>query len=167
MSGELQGQVLEIFLLVVILCCILTGANHGLLLSLYNVIKNLLVIAAAIGIAPVIAKRLPDTLTAREGIGYLIALFVAIIVFNIVGHLLQIIGDTPILGGLNKLGGAFFGVIMGFFVVWTILAILGALQEYEWVGEIVKAARDNDRVMWFQKCNPISNFLKSYDFPII
>lgn len=167
MSGELQGQVLEIFLLVVILCCILIGFNHGLLISLYNVVKNLLIIAATIGIAPVIAKRLPDTLTAREGIGYIIALFVAIIVFNIVGHLLQIIGDTPVLGGLNKLGGAFFGVITGIFVVWSILAILGALQEYEWVGEIVKAARGNDRVMWFQKCNPIPNFLKKFDFPMI
>lgn len=167
MSGELQGQVLEIFLFVVIFCCILIGASHGLLLSLYHVIKNLLVIAATIGIAPVIAKRLPDTMTAREGIAYIIALFVAIIVFNIVGHLLQIIGDTPILGGLNKLGGAFFGVIMGFFIVWSILAVLGALQEYEWAGEIVRAARGNDRVMWFQKCNPIPNFLKEFDFPMI
>lgn len=167
MSEELQRQVLEIFLLVVILCCIMIGANHGLLLSLYNVVKNLLIIAATIGIAPVIAKRLPDTLTAREGVGYIIALFVAIIVFNIVGRLLQIIGDTPVLGGLNKLGGAFFGIITGFFVVWIILAVLGALQEYEWVGEIVKAARGSDRVMWFQNCNPIPNFLKRFDFPMI
>lgn len=167
MSEELQRQVLEIFLLVVILCCIMIGANHGLILSLYNVVKNLLIIAATIGIAPVIAKRLPDTLTAREGVGYIIALFVAIIVFNIVGRLLQIIGDTPVLGGLNKLGGAFFGIITGFFVVWSILAVLGALQEYEWVGEIVKAARGSDRVMWFQNCNPIPNFLKRFDFPMI
>lgn len=75
MSGKLQGQVLEIFLLLVILCCILIGASRGLLLSLYHVVKNLLIIAATIGIAPVIAKRLPDTLTAREGIGYIIAFF--------------------------------------------------------------------------------------------
>ena len=75
MSGKLQGQVLEIFLLLVILCCILIGASRGLLLSLYHVVKNLLIIAATIGIAPVIVKRLPDTLTAREGIGYIIAFF--------------------------------------------------------------------------------------------
>lgn len=167
MSGELQGQVLEIFLGVVLICCILIGSNRGLLLSLYNVVKNLLIIAATIGIAPVIVKRLPDTLTAKEGIAYIIALFVAVIVFNIVAHLLQIIGDAPVLGGLNKLGGAFFGIITGFFVVWSILAILGVLQEYEWAGEIVRAARGNDRVMWFQKCNPISNFLKEFDFPMI
>ena len=139
MSGELQGQVLEIFLGVVLLCCILIGSNRGLLLSLYNVVKNLLIIA----------------------------LFVAVIVFNIVAHLLQIIGDTPVLGGLNKLGGAFFGVITGFFVVWSILAILGALQEYEWIGELVKAARGNDRVMWFQNCNPIPSVLKRFDFPVL
>ncbi len=167
MSGDMQGQVLEIFLFVVILCCILIGSNKGLLLSLYSVVKNLLIIAATIGIAPVIANRLPDTVTAKEGIGYILALFVAIIVFNIVGNLLQIIGEAPVLGGLNKLGGAFFGVITGFFVVWSILALLGALQEYEWIGEIVNAARENDRVMWFQNCNPIPNFLKRFDFPVI
>ncbi len=167
MSGELQGQVLEIFLGVVLICCILIGSNRGLLLSLYNVVKNLLIIAATIGIAPVIVKRLPDTLTAKEGIAYIIALFVAVIVFNIVAHLLQIIGDAPVLGGLNKLGGAFFGVITGVFVVWSILALLGALQEYEWMGELVKAARGNDRVMWFQNCNPIPSVLKRFDFPVL
>ncbi len=167
MSGELQGQVLEIFLGVVLICCILIGSNRGLLLSLYNVVKNLLIIAATIGIAPVIVKRLPDTLTAKEGIAYIIALFVAVIVFNIVAHLLQIIGDAPVLGGLNKLGGAFFGVITGIFVVWSILALLGALQEYEWMGELVKAARGNDRVMWFQNCNPIPSVLKRFDFPVL
>ncbi len=167
MSGELQVQVLEIFLGVVLICCILIGSNRGLLLSLYNVVKNLLIIAATIGIAPVIVKRLPDTLTAKEGIAYIIALFVAVIVFNIVAHLLQIIGDAPVLGGLNKLGGAFFGVITGVFVVWSILALLGALQEYEWMGELVKAARGNDRVMWFQNCNPIPSVLKRFDFPVL
>lgn len=105
MSGKLQGQILEILLVVVILCCILIGSNHGLLLSLYNVVKNLLIIAATIGIAPVIVNRLPDKMTAKEGIAYIIALFVAVIVFNIVARLLQIIGDTPVIGGLNKLGG--------------------------------------------------------------
>ena len=167
MSGELQGQVLEIFLGVVLICCIFIGSNRGLLLSLYNVVKNLLIIAATIGIAPVIVKRLPDTLTAKEGIAYIIALFVAVIVFNIVAHLLQIIGDAPVLGGLNKLGGAFFGLITGVFVVWSILALLGALQEYEWMGELVKAARGNDRVMWFQNCNPIPSVLKRFDFPVL
>ncbi len=167
MSGKLQGQILEILLVVVILCCILIGSNHGLLLSLYNVVKNLLIIAATIGIAPVIVNRLPDKMTAKEGIAYIIALFVAVIVFNIVARLLQIIGDTPVIGGLNKLGGAFFGVITGLFVVWSILAILGALQEYEWIGELVKAARGNERVMWFQNCNPIPSVLKRFDFPVL
>lgn len=167
MSGELQGQLLEILLIVIMFCCILIGSNHGLLLSLYNVVKNLLIVAATIGIAPVIANRLPDTMTAKEGIGYIIAFFISIIVFNIVARLLRIIGDTPVVGGLNKLGGAFFGIITGFFVVWSLLAILGALQGYDWIGGVVEAARGNEHVMWFQKCNPIPSVLKRFDFPVI
>lgn len=167
MSKELQGQILEIVLLVVVLCCILVGSNHGLILSLYNMVKNLLILATTMGVAPVIAKRLPETLTAREGIGYAIALVVSIILFNILARVLHIINDTPIIGGLNKLGGAAFGALTGFFAVWTILALLGVFQEFDGVKEVVQAARANQVAMWFQECNPLPMVLESLGFPVI
>lgn len=167
MLKGLDGQILEMLLLAVILCCILIGSNRGLIISLYSMVKYLIVIAAAVGIAPVIAKRLPDSLAARDGIGYVIALLIAMIVFNIVGRLIKVVNDIPIVSGINKLGGAFFGLICGFLVVWTVLTLLGVFQDYEWCRDIAGSARKNDVVMWFQNCNPIPLVLKRFGFAVL
>lgn len=167
MSSELIGQLLGITLLVVILCCAAIGSNRGLIYGLYSMIKNILVVIVAIGLAPVIARRLPETMTAREGIGYLIAFVASVFVFNIIGKLIRIFDDIPGVSGLNRLAGAVFGVIIGFFMVWSILAIIGSLQEYTWCKAIVEAARQNGFVMWFQSTSPLPAVLKMLDFPVI
>ncbi len=167
MSSELIGQLLGITLLVVILCCAAIGSNRGLIYGLYSMIKNILVVIVAIGLAPVIAKRLPETVTARDGIGYVIAFVASIIVFNILGRLIRVFNEIPGVSGLNRLAGAVFGVIIGFFMVWSILAILGSLQEYTWCKSIVEAARESSFVMWFQNTSPLPAVLKMLDFPVI
>lgn len=167
MSSELIGQLLGITLMVVILCCAAIGSNRGLVLELYCMIKNILVVVVAIGLAPVIARRLPDSVAAKEGVGYAIAFVASIIVFNILGKLIRLFDDIPGVSGLNRLAGAIFGAIVGFFMVWSILAIIGSLQEYTWCKSIVDAARENSFVMWFQSCSPLPPLLKMLDFPVI
>lgn len=163
----LEGEILEIFLIAVMICCILIGSNRGLIVSLYNMVKNIIITAATIGIAPVVAKRMPESLVAREGIGYVVALFICLIVFNIIGRVIKVVDDLPIVDSLNKMGGAIFGLILGFFVVWTVLAVLGVLQDYEWCQKIVESAKDNKVVMWLQNCNPIPLLLKRLGFQVI
>lgn len=162
-----EGKILEVLLLAIMLCCILIGSNRGLIFSLYSMVKYIIIVAASIGMAPVVVRKMPETLIAREGVGYVIALAIALIVFNILGKVLGIVSDIPVVSGINKLGGALFGIISGFFVVWSILAILGAFQDYEWCMGIVKSARENDVIMWFQNCNPILLIFKRFDFPIL
>lgn len=167
MLKGLEGEILEMVLLAIVLCCILIGSNRGLVVGLYGMIKNIIIIAAAIGAASVVAKRLPETLVAREGIAYAICFAVSIIVFNIVGRLIKVANDIPMVSGLNRLGGALFGLITGFFVVWSLLTLLGVFQEYDWCSSIVSSARKNNVVMWFQGCNPLPAILKMFDFPVI
>lgn len=167
MLEGMEGQILEMLLLAVVLCCILIGSNRGLILSLYDVVKNLLIVAATIGMASVFAKKLPETMVAREGVGYLIAFFVSIVVISLVGRIIKIVDEIPIANALNKLGGAAFGAVTGIFLVWSILAMLGAFQDYEWCRKTVESARENNVVMWFQNCNPIPNILKRFDFPVL
>lgn len=162
-----EGEILEVLLLAVMLCCILIGSNRGLMFSLYSMVKYIIIVAASIGMAPVIARKMPDTLVAGEGFGYIIALAISIIIFNIIGKLIRVVDSIPVVSGLNKLGGAVFGIISGFFVVWSVLAILGAFQDYEWCMGIVRSARGNDVVMWFQNCNPIPEIFKRFDFPVL
>lgn len=167
MSVELGGQVLQILLLAVILACALIGSNRGLMLGIYSMVKNILIIAVSIGLAPVIARRLPDTVVAKIGVAYVAAFVVCVIIFNLIARLIKVFDEIPALSGLNRLGGALLGVIVGFFMVWVILAVLGSLQEYSWCKPIVEAARQNRVVMWLQDCSPLPMVLKSLGFPII
>ncbi len=173
MKGEIdmlegmEGQILEMLLLAVVLCCILIGSNRGLILGLYDMVKNLIIIAATIGIASVVVRKLPETMVGREGVAYLIAFFVSIIIINLVGKVIKIVDEIPIANALNKLGGAIFGAVTGIFLAWSILAILGAFQDYEWCRKTVESARENNVVMWFQNCNPIPGILKNFDFPVL
>lgn len=162
-----EGQILEVLLLAIMLCCILIGSNRGLIFSLYSMVKYILIVAASIGIMPVVVRKMPETLVAREGVAYIVALAISMIIFNIIGKVLGVVSDMPLVSGINKLGGAVFGIISGFLVVWSVLAILGAFQDYEWCMGIVKSARENNVVMWFQRCNPIPLVLKRFDFPVL
>lgn len=162
-----EGQILEVLLLAIMLCCILIGSNRGLIFSLYSMVKYILIVAASIGIMPVVVRKMPETLVAREGVAYIVALAISMLIFNIIGKVLGVVSDMPLVSGINKLGGAVFGIISGFLVVWCVLAILGAFQDYEWCMGVVKSARENNVVMWFQRCNPIPLILKRFDFPVL
>ena len=81
--------------------------------------------------------------------------------------LIRIADDLPIVSTVNRLLGLIFGAVSGLFIVWTILAILGGVQEYSWAVQIVKAAKANSVVMWLQSYSPIMIILQMLDFPVI
>ena len=99
--------------------------------------------------------------------GYGIALVVWILVFGIIARLVRIADDLPIVSTLNRFLGLVFGAVSGLFIVWTILAILGGVQEYSWAAKIVEAARGNSVVMWLQSYSPIMIILQMMDFPVV
>ena len=65
---------LALILVAAVIGCVFIGAGRGLIYGIYSVIKNIVIIAAAIGIAPVIAKQLPSEVAVKEGIGYVLSL---------------------------------------------------------------------------------------------
>lgn len=167
MSVGMIGQILEWGLLAIILISALIGSNRGFLLSVFAMVKNLLTIIAAAASAPIVVSRLSKSWPVREAIGYGIALVIWMLVFGIIARLIRIADDLPIVSTVNRLLGFVFGVVSGLLVVWTILAILGGVQEYSWAVQIVKAARANSVVMWLQSYSPIMIILKMMDFPVI
>lgn len=167
MSVGMIGQILEWVLLVIILVSALIGSNRGFLLSVFAMVKNLLTIIAAAASAPMVVSRLPKAWPVKEAIGYGIALVVWILVFGIIARLIRIADDLPIVSTLNRLLGLVFGAVSGLFIVWTILAVLGGVQEYSWAAAIVEAARGNSVVMWLQSYSPIMMILQMMDFPVV
>lgn len=167
MSVGMIGQILEWVLLAVILVSALIGSNRGFLLSVFAMVKNLLTIIAAAASAPTVVSRLPKSWPVREAIGYGIALVIWMLVFGIIARLIRIADDLPIVSSLNRLLGLVFGAVSGLLIAWTILAILGGVQEYSWAVPIVKAARANSVVMWLQGYSPIMMLLQMMDFPVL
>lgn len=167
MTNALQGQMLALILVAAVVGCVFIGAGRGLIYGIYSVIKNIVIIAAAIGFAPVIAKQLPSEVAVKEGVGYVIAFVVSIIIFNIIGSFIKGVRDVPLVGSLDRFGGAVAGLIVGFFISWSILAVLGSLQEYEWCREILQSAREDKIVMWFQSCSPLPAVLESLGFSVL
>lgn len=167
MSGVLQGQILALILLAAVVGGMFIGIGRGLIFGIYSIVKNFLIIAVAIGTAPTIAKQIPDTVAAKEGVAYLITFILSLIVFNIIGSFIKSVHDVPLLGGMDRFGGGIAGMIVGFLVAWSILALLGCFQEYEWCKEIVESSEQNQIVMWFQRCSPLNMALDMLGFPII
>ncbi len=164
-SGGLQAQIFEMVLVLIVLGAILIGSNRGLMFGLYSMVKNLLVIAASVAIAIVLPKYLPENWPVKQGIALCIGFFISLVVFNIIGRLIRLVDDIEGLSTMNRLGGALMGAILGMFFVWSLLAILGAMQELEWCRNLVEAGRKNDVVMWFQKNSPLPYILDYLGFP--
>ena len=167
MLEGLEGHILGIVLAAILICSTVMGGKRGLLLGLYGIVKNIVILIIAIGLAPVIAERLPGTMAASKGIGYSIAFIVSVFVFHFIGRLLRVVDDVPVISGINRIGGAVLGLVLGFLIAWSVLAVLGCLQEYTWCQTIVKSARDNTFVMWLQDVSPLPEILKGFGFPVI
>ncbi len=167
-QGGIEVQVIEIILYAIMLCCIMIGVNRGLLLGIFGVIQKILMLAIMLGAAPVISNALPESIkVGRHGIGYGIALVASVIIVNLLSRMIKFANDAPVIGFANRFGGLVLGAITGFLIVWSVLGLLGSLQEYEVCKSLVEAARQNERIMWFQNLSPLPYILETMDFPIL
>ncbi len=167
-KGGVEGQVIEIILYAIMICCMLIGINRGLFLGVFGMLQKILILAITLGAAPVIADALPESVkVARQGVGYAIALVAAMVVVGVLRRLIKLANDAPVIGFANRFGGLMLGAVTGFLIVWALLGLLGAFQEYELCSGLVQAARQNARVMWFQKLSPLPYILEAMEFPIV
>ena len=117
MLEGLEGQILGIVLAAILICSTVMGGKRGLLLGLYGIVKNIVILIIAIGLAPVIAERLPGTMAASKGIGYSIAFIVSVFVFHFIGRLLRVVaGDQwnkPVWGSCTWFGARIFDSVVG------------------------------------------------------
>lgn len=120
--------IVDIVILVVLLFFMIFGVRRGLIRQVLQVLG---IIAAFVG-AFFLAHHLATVLQGRFDLGYQIslvisavALFVGIIVlFHLLGLTLQKVAQITLLGPLDRIGGAVFGLLKGTLVVSLLLVIL-------------------------------------------
>lgn len=132
----MQPFILELIALAIIVVGIVAGAARGLLLTLYSLVKIILMIALAVVIYPVAKVVIPGNLGWEAGAAALIALLIAVVTLGLVARLLRLVDKIPVIHGLNKLGGAVLGGVLGALVVLVALIVICISRQAEWCREI-------------------------------
>lgn len=132
----MQPFILELIALAIIVLGIVAGAARGLLLTLYSLVKIILMIALAVVIYPVAKVVIPSNSGWEAGAAALIALLIAVVALGLVARLLRLVDKIPVIHGLNKLGGAVLGGVLGAVVVIVALIVICMSRQAEWCQEI-------------------------------
>lgn len=132
----MQPFIMELIALAIIVLGIVAGAARGLLLTLYSLVKIILMIALAVVIYPVAKVVIPINSGWEAGAAALIALLIAVVALGLVARLLRLVDKIPVIHGLNKLGGAVLGGVLGAVVVIVALIVICMSRQAEWCQEI-------------------------------
>lgn len=139
----MQPYIVELTALAVVLAGVIAGAVRGLLLTLYSLVKMVLMIAFAFAVYPVIAKMLPDDIGWGTGAAVLIAMAAAAVILGLIARVLRLVDKIPVLHGLNKIGGALLGGVLGILVVCVALFIISMSRQAEWCREIYPCVKQS------------------------
>ena len=86
-----------------------------------------------------ISVRLSDTII--RAITYILLIIVLAILVRIIVKLLKFLDHLPVIGGINRFFGLFFGLAEGLLILWIICLILMALSGTEFGSGIIETIR--------------------------
>ena len=163
----MEARIAELIALSIIVICGLQGAYQGLVLKVYSLVRIVLLLVITLILCPLLLPVFPSGLLAREGIAFLTALIITAIALHILAKVLKIIDHIPVVNTVNKFGGAVLGLIIALLLVWTILFVIGAMQELEWCRRASSYISQSSVLMQFQAFNPLAKILENFEFPVI
>lgn len=147
----MRPYVLDLIALAIIIFGIVAGAARGFLLTLYSLVKIVLMIGLAVVLYPVIKVMVPGHLAWQAGAAALAALIVAIVALGMVARILHLVDKVPIIHGINRLAGAVLGGVLGSIVVLAALFVIYLSQSAEWCRDIYACVAQSNFLMPFFK----------------
>lgn len=114
--------------LFIILAATAYGAHQGLLLKLYSLVRIILFVAGTILLGPAVRELFPRSMEIREAAAYIVTMIGLLIALGVIGNALHIVDHIPVIGKLNKLGGALLGLVSGVLAVGIGLWMLELLK---------------------------------------
>ncbi len=88
-------------------------------------------------------------------LSFLLTFFGLWILFLIIGKAVGEVLNIPILRGLNRFGGALFGICKGFLMVLVFFLIITMFGNSEWAKQVVLLIEDSPLMFWIYKNNPL------------
>tara|TARA_Y100000588_G_scaffold372985_1_gene446250 strand:+ start:975 stop:1460 length:486 start_codon:yes stop_codon:yes gene_type:complete len=111
----MSGNSIDIVISIILIYGVIRGFYRGLFLEISALIGLLLGLYCAINFNSIIGKYLKEFISLDENyiiiISFLITLIIVVIFLNLIAKSLTKLADAMALGLVNKIAGAFFGLI--------------------------------------------------------
>ena len=111
----MSGNSIDIVISIILIYGVIRGFYRGLFLEISALIGLLLGLYCAINFNSIIGKYLKEFISLDENyiiiISFLITLIIVVIFLNLIAKSLTKLADVMALGLVNKIAGAFFGLI--------------------------------------------------------
>ena len=123
----MSGNSIDIVISIILIYGVIRGFYRGLFLEISALIGLLLGLYCAINFNSIIGKYLKEFISLDENyiiiISFLITLIIVVIFLNLIAKSLTKLADAMALGLVNKIAGAFFGLIK-FSIIFIVFVLL-------------------------------------------
>lgn len=97
-----------------------------------------------------------------DAVGFIIILLVTVMVFTLLGLIMNSIAKLPVLNELNRGGGVLVGGVIGLATVYFIMAMLTFLYPVPFVQDVVSNVESSRVAIYFYKYNILTFLIKSF-----
>jgi membrane protein required for colicin V production len=109
-------MIIDLLLLVLLIIAVVKGVQRGLIVALFSLLAWVVGLAAALKLSTVVAGYLKDSVSVSAKwlpiLSFLIVFVAVVLIIRIWAKILQTTIEIAWLGGINKIGGAIFYVVM-------------------------------------------------------
>lgn len=113
----------------------------------------------AMGFYDYIAKYIGNR--AANLVAYVITFFTINIIFAILTLILRLAVKLPVLNGLNRLGGALLGAVLGLVIVWAMFVLFESIPGQDICVRAVNQINESSFLTFIQEKNIFTSMLKS------
>ncbi len=88
-----------------------------------------------------------------NGIAYILTVVIIGIVLLIALGISNILSGVPVIGGIDRAGGAVFGLAQGILIVWLAMLVITFLSAFPWGNQMMSMIDENDVLSYVYKKN--------------
>ncbi|MGN0426855.1 MAG: CvpA family protein [Agathobacter sp.] len=99
---------------------------------------------------------------AVEGLAYLLAIVLTLLVFYLIGKVLKIVDKIPVIHGLNRLLGVGAGFVKGMMLVWLLFGLIAFCVGTAWGQFLLSYIYEAEILTWLYENNYLLTILFSF-----
>jgi membrane protein required for colicin V production len=148
---------MEIAVVAVLLIGLIMGTVRGLIKVAISIAVSILTIVLTILLTPYVFKMLSKHKFSQLMV-FAVTLVVLFIVLKIVTYIIEAIANFPVVSILNRILGAFAGLIGAIIIVWIVFTLIAALHSFSTGKMLYETIEKSYYLKSLYEMNPITKF---------